>query len=125
MVTLGGCVDLYGRKDRASKKRKKMSALIAEGVKEHYQVILDHQPHDYDAQEKAGVDLVLGGHTHGGQMFPIGITGELSGANDMTYGMRKRGRTTFIVTSGISDWAIDYKTGGALSEYVVIDITQK
>ena len=46
------------------------------------------------------------------------------GANDAIYGQEVRGGTTFIVTSGISDWAIDYKTG-TKSEYVVIDITGK
>ena len=84
-------------------------------------IVLDHQPHDYDAQTAAGVDLVLSGHTHGGQLFPVNYMGEWTGENDKTYGLEKREHTNFIVTSGISDWAIKFKTG-CKSEYVVINI---
>ena len=45
----------------------------------------------------------------------------ISLANDKTYGMEKRGNTNFIVTSGISDWAIKFKTG-CRSEFNVIDV---
>ena len=57
-------------------------------------------------------------------MFPIGLVSDLFGLNDMVYGHEKRGATNFIVTSGISDWAIDYKTG-CFSEFVVIDVKGK
>ena len=86
-----------------------------------YSIVLDHQPSDYDAQEAAGVDLVLSGHTHGGQLFPFNYMGYWTGLDDKTYGLEKRTNTNFIVTSGISDWAIKFKTG-CKSEYVVIDV---
>ena len=35
--------------------------------------------------------------------------------------METRGKTSFIVNSGISDWAIKFKTG-TISEYGIIDI---
>ena len=47
--------------------------------------------------------------------------GLLTGANDRRYGTERRGDTDFVVTSGISGWAIPFKTG-TWSEYVVIDI---
>ena len=74
--------------------------------------------------EEAGVDLVLSGHTHGGQLLPVNYVGEWTGVNAKTYGLERRGKTDFVVTSGISDWAIQFKTG-CKSEYVVIDITGK
>ena len=43
-------------------------------------------------------------------------------ANDFNYGITSRGKTTFIVTSGISGWAIPFKTG-TRSEFVSIDIS--
>ncbi|MBO4280572.1 MAG: metallophosphoesterase, partial [Lachnospiraceae bacterium] len=59
------------------------------------------------------------------QLFPLAPIGYLTGANEQIYGMKKRGdRTVSIVTSGISDWAIDYKTG-TYSEYVIIDVQSK
>ena len=89
-----------------------------------YMIVLDHQPNDYEAEAAADVDLVLSGHTHGGQLIPLGPIGILIGANDRTYGTETRGNTTFIVNSGIGDWAIDFKTG-TVSEYVVIDVKSK
>ena len=43
--------------------------------------------------------------------------------NDRTYGYERREGTEFIVTSGIADWAVLFKTG-CVSEIVVIDITR-
>jgi predicted MPP superfamily phosphohydrolase len=34
-------------------------------------VLLAHQPRDFQASVRAGVDLQLSGHTHGGQLFPF------------------------------------------------------
>lgn len=52
------------------------------------------------------------------------MLGEWTGENAKTYGLAKKDQTNFIVTSGISDWAIKFKTG-CRSEYVVIDIKGK
>ncbi len=118
-----GGIQLIGRCDKSNRERMPIDKLVSLCDKEKYKVVLDHQPSDYNAEEKAGVDLVLSGHTHGGQMIPIGPVGELIGANDKTYGLEKRGNTSFIVTSGIADWEILFKTG-THSEFVVVDILQ-
>lgn len=120
-------VYIVGRQDRSEEQRGESRVSMEELVKlldkDKYIVVLDHQPNDYAAQAKAGVDLVLSGHTHGGQFFPVTYVGEWIGANDKTYGYEKRDKTDFIVTSGISDWAIKFKTG-CKSEYVVIDVEE-
>ena len=102
-----------------------MKTLLENIPPEKYTIVLDPQPHDFDAQAAAKVDMVLCGHTHGGQMFPVGILGEVTGANDKTYGLETRGTTNFIVNSGIGDWEIDYKTGGAISEFGIINVKQE
>ena len=102
-----------------------MSELVKDLDKSKYMLVLDHQPTDYDAQMEAEVDLVLSGHTHGGHIFPAGLIGEGLGINCMTYGFRQEGKTAFEVSSGISGWAIPFKTGGAISEYVILDIIQE
>lgn len=119
---------LIGRKDMSENLRGNARAEMTELVKEldpdKFSVVLDHQPNDYQNQTTAEVDLVLSGHTHGGQLFPLNKVGEWIGANDKTYGLEKRNKTNFIVTSGLSDWAIKFKTG-TKSEFVVIDIKRK
>ncbi len=116
---------LIGRQDRSGDGqgggRASMKELTEGLDLEKYSIVLDHQPHDYENQAAAGVNLVLSGHTHGGQLFPFNHMGEWTGIDDKTYGLERRENTDFIVTSGISDWAIKFKTG-CRSEYVVIDI---
>lgn len=111
---------LVGRNDR-SMERMTIDRLLMFIQPAYYTIVLDHQPNDYAAEAQAGCDLVLSGHTHGGQMFPVGILSDLLGANDATYGLKVKDNTTFIVTSGIADWAIPYKSG-TVSEYCIIDI---
>lgn len=79
--------------------------------------------HSSYAEAAAGADLVLSGHTHGGQMIPLMqlMRRFHIGGTDNVYGKERRRNTDFIVTSGISDWAVRFKTG-CRSEYVMIDI---
>lgn len=111
---------LIGRDEKTNKERKTIGELTSNLDKNKYIIDLNHQPNDYD-NEMNKVDLVLSGHTHGGQLFPLGYLGLLLKQNDEFYGLHKRGNTTFIVTSGISDWAVDFKTG-TKSEYIIVDI---
>ena len=101
--------------------RESIEELTKDLDKSKYMIVLDHQPVEYDKEANAKVDLVLSGHTHGGQLFPFNKIGKWIKANDMIYGYERRNDTDFIVTSGISDWAIKFKTG-TKSEFVIINI---
>jgi len=120
-VLLDDSLYLVGRRDRSDRGRAPIDELMAGLDGSKYALVLDHQPNDFDAEAAAGADLVLCGHTHGGHIFPAGQIGLLMGANDAIYGASKRKDTSFVVTSGISGWAIPFKTG-TFSEFVVIDI---
>lgn len=122
---------IIGRQDRSEEtdrngSRANMDKLVDGLDSSKFSIVMDHQPGDYDNQVKSGVDLVLSGHTHGGQFFPFMKLHKLNkmGGNDCIYGYEKRNNTNFIVTSGISDWAIKFKTG-CKSEYVIIDIKEE
>ncbi|MBR4177878.1 MAG: metallophosphoesterase [Bacilli bacterium] len=114
---------LIGREDKQVSGRKSIDDLTKDLDKSKYMIVLNHQPNDYKNESEVNVDLVLSGHSHGGQMFPLGYVGVLIGANDSFYGYKKINNTNFIVNSGISDWEIDFKTG-THSEYVIIDIVK-
>lgn len=119
---IGGRFAVVGRQDYNVPERLSASALAEPLDDSLYQIVLDHQPTDYDAEADAGFDLVLSGHTHGGHIFPAGQIGLLISDNDAIYGLETRRSTDFIVTSGISGWAIPFKTG-TISEYCIIDVT--
>ncbi len=121
-AVIADSINLIGRIDASSEERKSMFELTDGLDMTKYTIVLDHQPTDYADQQNSNVDLVLSGHTHGGQLFPINLF--VAMANDKVYGQEKRGDTDFIVTSGIGDWAIKFKIG-CIAEYVVIDIKSK
>ena len=119
-----GNIYLIGRQDKQMRSRDTAEELMKDVTSDKYTIVLDHQPRDYENEEKAGMDLVISGHTHGGQVFPLQIIDKLTGANNQIYGIETRENTTFIVSSGIGDWAVKFKTG-TIAEYVVIDIKNK
>ena len=112
---------IVGRKDKSDKTRKTIYELTEGLDKSKYTLVLDHQPTDYENESQADLDLVFSGHTHGGHIWPAGYIGVLIRANDAFYGIEEYNSRAFIVTSGISGWAIPFKTGSK-SEYVVMDI---
>lgn len=131
VADIDGRFCLIGRQDASEAldfggSRADIRTLAQEAGEERFSIVLDHQPRDYAAQAEAGVDLVLSGHTHGGQLIPLMqfMRWFHTGSNDSIYGLERREHTDFIVTSGISDWAIKFKTG-CISEFVIIDIVGK
>lgn len=64
-------------------------------------ILLAHHPHLFDIADSA--DLVLSGHTHGGQIMfgPVGL-----GSIFFRYwsGLYARGNTTMVVSNGCGDW---------------------
>ncbi len=119
----GTNIHLFGRQDKTVRNRMTAEEIMNITDKDKFVVVLNHQPNDYDNEEKAGFDLVISGHTHGGQLIPLKYF-DIIGSNDRFYGIEKRGNTTFIVSSGIGDWKVKFKTG-TVAEYVVIDIKNK
>ncbi len=100
-------------------------AELTQGLdREKYWIVLDHQPQDFAAQADSGADMVLSGHTHGGWLFPVNYINAWLAADNLVYGHESRGDTDFIVTSGISDWAMQFRTG-CKSEYVIVDIANQ
>ena len=118
-------VFVAGRKDKFDKPRKKAAELIKNiDTNKDFTIMLDHQPNDFASEAKAKPDLVLCGHTHGGQLIPLGWTTEIFKTNDCRYGKVKKNNTTFFTSSGIAGWGIPFKTG-AKSEYVIINVDAK
>ena len=114
---------IVGREDY-SRDRETLDELIAPLDHSRYIISCDHQPVEFEQESEAGVDIVLSGHTHGGHVWPSGYFGYWFGPNDGIWGLYEFGDTHCIVTSGISGWAIPFKTG-TWSEYVIIDIHGK
>lgn len=77
-------INIIGRKDASfwgnnpRLATSELLAMIPEDKRDNYTIILDHQPLDLDENAALGIDLQLSGHTHGGQLFPMGIVQSLT-----------------------------------------------
>ena len=119
---IGDDLALVGRKDAGwnnSDKRRSSRKLLSSVDQSRYIIVADHQPLDTEENSRLGADLQLSGHTHAGQIFPIGVINTLRG--DLNYGDFQIDGLTAIVTSGFTGWGYSFRTQ-AHCEYVMIDL---
>lgn len=114
---------VVGRKDRAVKSfgngtRVELDQLIAPLDHTKPIILMDHQPYKLDEAAEAGVDLMLSGHTHRGQLAPNHlITRRIF---ELDWGYLKKGSMHAIVSSGFGTWGPPIRIG---SRSEVVDIT--
>lgn len=119
-------ITFIGRDDFSSSnydiKRASLSDLIMFSNTDEPIILLDHQPHDLNEPANLGVDLMISGHTHAGQVFPINLIEKLIYKNN--YGIYKNTKQHFtsIVSSGFGFWGPPIRLM-TRSEIVVIDVT--
>jgi predicted MPP superfamily phosphohydrolase len=118
-LTTGNSIVIAGREDSRAGDRVSVEQLVS-GIKEDLPVILlDHRPADYISISKTRADIILSGHSHHGQLFPINlITNRIY---ELSYGYLKKGNNNFFVSSGIRLWGPPVRTT-ARSEIMVIDV---
>lgn len=115
---------VIGREDRSfyGTSGRESSEALTEGLNpEAFWLLVDHQPVELETNAASGYDLQLSGHTHGGQIFPVGLISDMLGFGEMNYGYGQIGDYQVIVSSGIAGWGYALRTGHP-SEYVVVDI---
>ena len=102
--------------------RTPVAELLTDVDASKYTVVLDHQPRQYKENGEAGVDLLLSGHTHNGQIFPMNFIFDWTGVNDLMYGITGIGENgRAIVTSGVAGWGFNVKTAGK-AEYAIVNV---
>ncbi len=65
-------------------------------------LLLAHQPIALDAAASSGVDLMMCGHTHGGQVFPFHVVSRL--AYGVLTGVHRIGDMTLVISNGAGFW---------------------
>ncbi|MEF3302813.1 metallophosphoesterase [Paenibacillus sp. GYB003] len=127
VVRIGEAFCVAGRKDAAvarfapgSGGRLAVSELLADADKSLPIVLLDHQPRELGEAAEAGVDLLLSGHTHRGQLMPGHlITRRLF---ELDWGYMRKGAMHAIVSCGFGTWGPPLRIGSR-SELLDIRIT--
>ena len=116
---------IIGRKDRSdSEERKSAQDLVSEFNKDYYTIIVDHQPCEINENSENGYDLMVSGHTHFGQIWPLGHLMNLFKINEMNYGYERVGNMDIIVSSGMGGWGYPIRTEKKC-EYLIINIVKE
>lgn len=120
-ILLDGWLRVCGRKD-ANDERMTPEALLSGAEPDNeFILMIDHQPAQTKACAEAGADLLVSGHTHNGQIFPVNLISLLLEVNEIEYGHKQIGSMHAVVSSGVSGWGSAFRTAGR-SEYVMIEI---
>lgn len=122
-VEIGDDLIIAGRADAAwgNVSGRAASKMILEGTDpDKFIIMADHQPVEAEDNDRQGVDLQVSGHTHAGQIWPVGHINALTGM--MNYGEYRAGDCRVIVSSGFTGWGYPVRTEEHC-EYVVINIS--
>jgi hypothetical protein len=84
-------------------------------------VLMAHQPRSLYAAETSGYDLILSGHTHGGQFFPWNLAASLG--QPYIKGLHNRNGKWVYVSKGTGYWGPPVRLG-ARSEITVFELTK-
>lgn len=89
--------------------REDLDTTLANIPKAGAVILLAHQPHVFPQAAEAGVDLVLSGHTHGGQIVPWNLVVRRFYPNDRGY--YRNGKSSLYVSRGVGTWGPPMRIG--------------
>lgn len=113
---------LVGRNDLTDENRKSMKEILQGLDTKKPIIMLDHQPDEIQGASENGVDVLLSGHTHGGQIAPANLITGMIYEND--WGYLRKGNLHSVVSSGFGLWGPPFRIG-TQSEVVEINIKFK
>ena len=87
--------------------------------RDHYTILLYHRPLGWEAAREHGVDLMLSGHTHNGQIFPFNLV--VKRQFNRIRGLYSDGDSHLYVSPGSGTWGPLMRLG-SLNEITCIDL---
>ena len=122
-VTLANGIQLVGRNDHSSGRGhqapKPLKELLTGIDPTKPIIVMNHQPFNLSEASDANVDLHLSGHTHDGQLWPVKYM--TKAIFELSWGLLKKGNTTFYVSSGYGTWGPPVRIGNR-PEVVVFNV---
>lgn len=100
--TLHGPVQLIGIDDSENPVQVKRELAKLEIDTDRFVLLLYHRPYGLSAASQAGVDLMISGHTHNGQIVPFNLV--VGRVFEQVVGLFNHGRTHLYVSPGTGTW---------------------
>ncbi|ERN53432.1 metallophosphoesterase [Alkalihalophilus marmarensis] len=110
---------VIGRKDYSDFNRLPIDELTKDAHHDKPILLIDHQPREFDKVGAAGVDVMVSGHTHKGQLFPGNLITNAIYENH--YGHLQLDDLHTIVSSGYGIWGPPFRIGSR-AELVEINV---
>lgn len=108
-IEVEGWLTLIGRKDYSDPERADLAHLTANLDLSSPIFMLEHQPVELGVAQEQGIDLMLSGHTHYGQVAPGNLITGMLFEND--WGYLRKGSMHSIVSSGFGFWGPPIRIG--------------
>lgn len=121
VATIKDICYIVGREDASRSYRARLKNLTDSLDHTRPIIVIDHQPSSFPEAIRSRADLLLSGHTHGGQVAPLNVA--VKAFYRYTYGYYFRSGTHFYITSGLGIWGGKFRLG-TRSEYVVVNLSQ-
>lgn len=93
-----------------------------EKTPDKFNILLYHRPVGWEAAIEHGIDLMLSGHTHKGQIFPFNLI--VKQQYNRIAGMYRQGNSHLYVSSGTGTWGPCMRLG-SFNEITVFEIKPK
>ena len=120
-VTILGRIDGEKAGDGTRNRLNVKDLMKKNNVSEDSLVIaLEHEPIGYKELSAGGVDVVLSGHTHNGQLFPGNLFVPIF--NENGYGHKKLHDIDTVVTAGVGYYGPPMRVGTD-GEIMIVDIS--
>ncbi len=113
--------NVVGRTDGANNERANICDVLVKADNEKPIIVLDHKPENISDAADHNADLVLCGHTHRGQMFPITIFTKMANGRKYFYGHSITDKTHSIITSGVGFFELPLRVGTS-NEIALIEL---
>lgn len=104
-------IHLIGRTDAGNNERLPLQEILENAASGKLMVVTDHNPAGIDEAAEHGADLVLCGHTHRGQFFPVNIFTKWANGKRYFYGHEQFGKTHAIISSGVGFFQLPVRIG--------------
>lgn len=108
-LVLGGVTDFSAHHFDDAHRSDPQASLAGAPPGAAVRLLLAHQPRSAEAAERAGFDVQLSGHTHGGQFWPWNLFVPLQ--QPYTAGLHRLGRLRIYVSRGTGYWGPPKRLG--------------